>query len=58
MVRVEDPEGADFVANKLDESFDLSQYYANQSHFDAVCGTSGVRPFPSTYCTTAHMFRR
>jgi len=42
MIKVKDPASGIFVANKLVQSFDPSQYYAKQSHFDAVCGTSEV----------------
>ena len=42
MVKVKDPVGGIFVPNKLVQSFDPSQYYAKQSHFDAGCGTSEV----------------
>ena len=42
MVKVKDPGSGIFVPNKLIQSFDPSQYYAKQSHFDAGCGTSEV----------------
>ena len=45
MIKVKDPESVFFVSNQLVQSFDPSQYYAEQSHFDEVCGTSEVKVF-------------
>ena len=45
MIKVKDPENGFFVPNQLVQSFDLSQYYAEQSQFDEVCGTSEVKVF-------------
>jgi len=46
MIKVKDPSsGVIFVPNQLVQSFDLSEYYAKQSHFDAVCGTSEVSDY-------------
>ena len=43
MIRVKDPESGFFVPNQLVQSFDPSHYYAEQSQFDEVCGTSEVK---------------
>ena len=52
MIKVKDPASGIFVPNKLVQSFDPSQYYAKQSHFDATCGTSEVlQLFPSKHPT-------
>ena len=45
MIKVKNPEEPTFVPNKLVQSFNPDDYYATQSHFDAVCGTSEVRLF-------------
>merc|ERR1712192_3553 len=46
MIKVKDPgSGGIFFPNQLVQSFDPSQYYAKQSHFDAVCGTSEVSDY-------------
>ena len=45
MIKVKDPESGFFVPNQLVQSFEPSQYYAEQSQFDEVCGTSEVKVF-------------
>ena len=57
MIKVKDPASGIFVPNKLVQSFDPSQYYVKQSHFDAVCGTSEVKMYSSFLQKhTTHMF--
>ena len=45
MIKVKNPAEPTFVPNKLVQSFNPDEYYATQSHFDAVCGTSEVKLF-------------
>ena len=45
MIKVKNPAEPTFVLNKLVQSFNPDEYYATQSHFDAVCGTSEVKLF-------------
>ena len=45
IIKVKNPAEPTFVPNKLVQSFNPDEYYATQSHFDSVCGTSEVNLF-------------